>query len=532
MTLPTTRFDFLADVPDAGALGRVHFVAIGGAGMSGVARIMLTRGLRVSGSDAKESPLLRSLRAEGAVVHVGHDPALVQGVDTVVISSAIRDSNPELVAARAAGLRVLHRAQALASTMTGARRVAVAGANGKTTTTSLLTVALQACGIDPSFAIGGELARAGTNAHLGTGDVFVVEADESDGSFLVYRPEVAVVTSVQPDHLDFYGDVATVEEAYRAFVATIRPGGLLVACVDDPGARDLAAHARGLGLRVLTYGESEQANLRVSAVIHQGLTAYATLTLSQPALDPGLDHARTLSPALSSALVGRPYALTLAVPGGHNVLNAAAAFGAAVVGLDQPPERVLEGLASFSGTRRRFEPRGQVGGVQVVDDYAHNPGKLSAVVSTGRRLVDDVGSGRLVVVFQPHLYSRTADFAAELGAALAPADVVVVMDVFAAREDPLPGVTGRLVADATVAAATTLTRPPAEVHYEPSWIQVAPLVVGLARRGDLVLTVGAGDVTMIGPEILRGLADIANPAHPADPADPAHPSQDADKESR
>ncbi|HEY7988616.1 MAG TPA: Mur ligase domain-containing protein, partial [Lapillicoccus sp.] len=227
MTLPQTRFDFLADVPAAEDLGRVHFVAIGGAGMSGVARILLAKGVPVSGSDARESTLLHALAAEGASVHVGHDAALVDDADTVVISSAIRDNNPELRAAHTKGLPVLHRAQALAATMGGSRRVAVAGANGKTTTTSLLTVALQACGVDPSFAVGGELAKHGTNAHLGTGDVFVVEADESDGSFLVYRPEVAIVTSVQADHLDFYGDLATVEEAYRAFVGTIVPGGLL-----------------------------------------------------------------------------------------------------------------------------------------------------------------------------------------------------------------------------------------------------------------------------------------------------------------
>ncbi len=509
MTLPPTRFDFLADVPDAAELGRVHFVAIGGAGMSGVARIMLTRGMAVSGSDAKESPLLRALEAEGAVVRLGHDAAHVQGVDTVVISSAIRDSNPELVAARAAGLRVMHRSQALAATMTGTRRVAVAGANGKTTTTSLLTVALQACGLDPSFAIGGELARAGTNAHLGTGDVYVVEADESDGSFLVYRPGVAVVTSVQPDHLDFYGDLETVKEAYRAFVATILPGGLLVACVDDAGARELVEHARAQGVRVLTYGESPDADLRVADVVHAGLTSRAHLALD------GADHE-----------------LVLAVPGAHNVLNAAAAFGAAVVGLDQPAEQVLDGLASFSGTRRRFEPRGLVAGVQVVDDYAHNPGKLAAVVATGRRLVDDIGTGRLVVVFQPHLYSRTRDFAAELGAALAPADVVIVMDVYAAREDALPGVTGRLVADAVGAAAASADAPAAssrgttpEVHYEPSWINVAPLVVALARPGDLVLTVGAGDVTMVGPEVLRELETRVHDTSASASGDTSHTTE-------
>jgi UDP-N-acetylmuramate--alanine ligase len=477
MTLPKTRFDFLADVPAAEDLGRVHFVAIGGAGMSGVARIMLAKGVPVTGSDARESTLLHALAAEGASVHVGHDPALLEHADTVVISSAIRDNNSELRAARDRGIPVMHRAQALASTMAGSRRVAVAGANGKTTTTSLLTVGLQACGVDPSFAVGGELAKHGTNAHLGTGDIFVVEADESDGSFLVYRPEVAVVTSVQPDHLDFYGDFATVEEAYRAFVDTIPPGGLLVACADDAGARRLAGHARTSGIRVLTYGESADADARLSDEVHHGLAWSAAVTMD-----------------------GRDHRLRLLVPGHHNVLNATAAFVAATAGLDQDPEPVLAGLGSFSGTRRRFEPKGQAAGVQVVDDYAHNAGKVAAVVVTAKQLVEDAGLGRLVVVFQPHLYSRTRDFAGELGASLAAADVVVVMDVYAAREDPEPGVSGRLVAEAVVAA-----RPEADVQYVASWAAVPDAVAGLLRAGDLLLTVGAGDVTMIGPEVLDRL---------------------------
>ena len=249
-----SRFDFRTPVPELSELGAVHFVAIGGAGMSGVARVMLARGCRVSGSDAKDSPVLTALAAEGATVSVGHDPSHLDGVDTVVISSAVRESNPELAAARERGLRVLHRSQALASTMSTSRRVAVAGANGKTTTTSMLTVALQHCGADPSFAAGGELAKHGTNAHWGTGEVFVAEADESDGSFLVYRPEVGVVTNVQPDHLDFYGTFENVQKAYAEFAASILDGGLLVACHDDEGSLALAERARSDGLRVLTYG--------------------------------------------------------------------------------------------------------------------------------------------------------------------------------------------------------------------------------------------------------------------------------------
>jgi len=470
------RFDFRAPVPPLEELGTVHFIAIGGSGMSGVARVMLARGCRVSGSDAKQSPVLAALAAEGADVHVGHDPAHLDGVDTVVVSSAIRESNIELATARERGLRVLHRAQGLASTMAGSRRVAVAGANGKTTTTSMLTVALQHCGLDPSFAAGGELAKHGTNAHWGTGEVFVAEADESDGSFLVYRPEVAVVTNVQPDHLDFYGDFEHVRAAYAEFADSVEPGGLLVACQDDEGSRALADRARDRGQRVLTYGWSEGADVTLGDAVSRGMMSRATLT------GPG----------------GEVRSLRVNIPGRHNLLNAAAAWTAGVHGLGQDPTRVLDGLFGFTGTRRRFEPKGTVAGVTVVDDYAHNPGKVSAVVETGRTLVGD--TGRLVVVFQPHLFSRTRDFAREFAAALAPADVVVLMEFYGAREDPLPGVSSHLIA-----TALRELRGNADVTVVPSWSAVAGTVAGRVREGDLVLTVGAGDVTMIGPEIVRSL---------------------------
>jgi UDP-N-acetylmuramate--alanine ligase len=467
------RFDFTAPVPDAAGLGRVHFLAIGGAGMSGVARIMLARGVAVTGSDAKDVPVLRALEAEGAAVWVGFHEGHQERADAVVMSSSIRDDNVELVAARLRGVPVLHRAQGLAALMADRRPVAVAGANGKTTTTSLLTVALQGCGLDPSFAVGGELAKHGTNAHDGRDDIFVVEADESDGSFIVYRPEVAIVTNVQPDHLDFYLNFSVVEAAYDAFVSTIRPDGLLVTCADDPGSAELAERARQRGVRVVTYGFGPGSDVLLSDHRPEGLASSVTLT------DAG-----------STRL------MSLGVPGRHNALNAAAAYAAAVHGLGQDAGCTLEGLASFTGTRRRFEPRGEAAGVVVVDDYAHNAGKVAAVVETAKELVRD--SGRLIVVFQPHLYSRTRDFATELGVGLAPADEVVVMDVYAAREDPVPGVSGQLVADAVAGA-----RPGASVRYLPSWSDVAPTVARLARPGDLVLTVGAGDVTMIGPEVLR-----------------------------
>lgn len=454
--------------------------------MSGVARVMLARGLRVTGSDAKKSLVLSALETEGAEVHLGHHADHLGNADTVVISSAIREDNVELRQARSRGLRILHRSQALASVMQGRRRVAVAGANGKTTTTSMLVVALQRCGVDPSFAVGGELARHGTNAHHGTGEIFVAEADESDGSFLVYRPEVAIVTNVQPDHLDFYGTFLAVEAAYARFAATVQPGGLLVTCADDQGSRDLCEVARAAGARVITYGMVADADLRLTEVGGAGMQASALL-------------ART---GVDGVALGR---LEIGIPGRHNLLNAAAAFVAATEGLGQDPDLVLNGLAGFTGTRRRFEPKGEVAGVRVVDDYAHNPGKVAAVVETALVLA---APGRLVVVFQPHLYSRTRDFAPQLAAALSPADIVIVMDVYAAREDPVPGVSGALITDHLsagdgVPAGEVPSPSEQSVYFVPSWSEVAPLVAQIALAGDLVVTVGAGDVTMIGPEILR-----------------------------
>lgn len=477
MTGPTPRYDFTAPVPPLELLGRVHLIAIGGAGMSAVARLLLARGVPVSGSDAADSPTLEALRHNGARVHLGHDESHVSDVDTVVVSSAIRDDNVELAAARAAGLRVLHRSQALASLMAGSRRVAVAGANGKTTTTSMLVVALVAAGADPSFASGGEIAQLGTNAAIGGGPAFVVEADESDGSFLAYRPDVAVVTNVQPDHLDFYGTREAVESAYAAFVDSVTEGGLVVACLDDPGSRRLAEAARGRGRAVLTYGHADGADLRVGEVRSEGLGTRSVL-----------EHD------------GVERVLDLAVPGDHNVMDACAAYLAAVAGLGADPEAVLAGLAGFGGARRRFEVRGEVDGVTVVDDYAHNPAKVAAVVGTAAAIVRRAGHGSLRVVFQPHLYSRTRDFAAEFAAALAPADQVVVLDVYGAREQPVEGVTSALVGDPLRALPGQRT-----VLVGPTRDEAVAVLAAAARPGDLVLTVGAGDVTALAPLVVDAL---------------------------
>jgi len=465
------------DIPAAEELGRVHFVGIGGAGMSGIARILLARGITVSGSDAKDSRALAALRAFGAVCHVGHDATHVRDVDTVVVSSAIRDTNPEVVEARRRGLRVLPRAAALASVMAGRRTVAVAGTHGKTTTTSMLTVALQHAGADPSFAIGGSLNESGANAHNGSGDLFVAEADESDGSFLAYTPEVAIVTNVEADHLDNYGTAAAYDQAFVSFVRSVVPEGYVVVCIDDVGGRRLAETARGLGIDVRSYGEAADADVQVVDLSLVG--AGSTFEV--------VDHGIRRGP------------VTLRLPGRHNALNAAAALTAGI-GLGLPFNTLTDGLAGFTGTRRRFELKGSAAGVRVYDDYAHHPTEVRAVLAAARTVVGT--HGRIVAVFQPHLYSRTRIFAADFGAALGLADEVVVMDVYAAREDPEPGVTGALV-------AASVPLPPEQVSFESSWSAVPSLLAGVCRPGDILLTIGAGDVTLVGPEVLELLAGSA-----------------------
>lgn len=459
-------------------LGRVHLVGVGGAGMSAVAGLLAARGLAVSGSDAADGPALPGLRAAGVAVHVGHDAALVADVDTVVVSSAVRETNPELAAARAAGLRVLHRSEALAALMADRDAVAVAGAHGKTTTSAMVAMALLAAGADPSFAIGGTVLSADGplgGSRDGGGPAFVAEADESDGSFLAYAPLVAVVTNVEPDHLDHYGSREAFEEAFVAFVRRIRPGGLLVACADDEGAARLvaatASSVEQAGVRVVTYGRSAAADVQVGDLRPDGTGWVVDLVRG----------AQTVT-------------VHLAVAGDHNALNAAAAW-AAVCGLGVDADAAARGLAEFRGTGRRFEDRGTAGGVRVVDDYAHHPTEVAAVLRAARTLV---GDGRVLVLFQPHLFSRTRTFAREFGAALDLADVVVVTDVYAAREDPDPTVTGALLVEHVPT--------PGRATFVADRSDAARAVAAAARPGDLLLTVGAGDVTALVPVVLEALA--------------------------
>jgi UDP-N-acetylmuramate--alanine ligase len=468
-----------ADLPPE--LARVHLIGMGGAGMSGIARLLLARGGVVSGSDARDSRVLAALRQLGAVVYVGHEAAHLTAVGagpdapTVVTSTAIRAGNPELAEAHRLGLRVLPRAAALAALMQGRRGVAVAGTHGKTTTTSMLTVALQHAGLHPSFAIGGDLSEPGSNAHAGSGDIFVAEADESDGSFLLLAPFGAIVTNVEPDHLDHYADAAAVDAAFDQFVDRIAPAGFLVACLDDPGAERLLPLARSRGVRAVSYGTSDASDVRID-----GMRA-------------GVGGAGVSYQAVAR---GRRLGdVTLQVPGAHNARNSAAVIAAGLQ-LGVPAATLLQGLAGYPGVRRRFELKGRARGVTVIDDYGHHPTEVMATLSAARPIA---GAGRLIVVFQPHRYSRTAAFGKQFGEALGLADVIVVMDVYSAGEDPLPGVSGQTVAEAVP--------PPADrVVYEPTWARVPALLAALARPGDLLLTMGAGDVTQLGPEVLRELS--------------------------
>ncbi|MGW5359997.1 UDP-N-acetylmuramate--L-alanine ligase [Actinopolymorpha pittospori] len=453
-------------------LGHVHFVGIGGAGLSGIARIMVARGITVSGSDAKDSRTITALRALGATCYVGHDPAQVNGADTVVVSTAIKETNPEVVEARQRGLLLYSRAAALSSIMDGRRVAAVSGAHGKTTTSSMLAVALQHCGADPSFAIGGNFNDTGTNAHDGTGSIFVVEADESDRAFLQYSPEVAVVTNVDPDHLDMYDSPADYHQAFDAFVDRIVPGGCLVACIDDPGARRLAADSRARGVDVHTYGEAEDADVRIDAVSVQPLSSSFEVVV----------HGR------------RQGRIDVHVAGRHHTWNAAAAYTAGLA-LGFPSSELREGLSSYTGTRRRFEYKGAAGGVRVYDDYGHHPTEMLVNLRAARGAV---GDGRVIVCFRPLRHTRTQFFFRELGEALGLADEVILMDP--TGDDPIPGVTGALI-------MPHIPLPPERIVYERSWSAAPVRVAERVRPGDLVLTLGAPDVALVGPEVLELIGD-------------------------
>ncbi|MBO1335536.1 UDP-N-acetylmuramate--L-alanine ligase [Streptomyces sp. VRA16 Mangrove soil] len=456
-----------------GDMDRPHFIGIGGAGMSGIAKILAQRGAQVAGSDARESATAEALRALGATVHIGHAAAHVAPDTTcVVVSSAIREDNPELARAKELGIPVVHRSDALAGLMDGLRPIAVAGTHGKTTTTSMLAVSLSSLGLNPSYAIGGDLDAPGSNALHGEGDIFVAEADESDRSFHKYKPEVAIILNVELDHHANYASMDEIYESFETFTTKIVPGGTLVIAADQSGAAELTRRIREkTSLNIVTYGESESSDIRIHKITPRGLTSEVTVLLD-----------------------GKLLTFTVSVPGRHYAHNAVAALAAGVA-MGIPARNLASAIKSYTGVKRRLQLKGEESGVQVIDSYAHHPTEMSADLEAMRAAADD---SRLLVLFQPHLFSRTQELGKEMGDALALADASVVLDIYPAREDPIPGITSELIIDAARAAG-------ADVQAAHDKDAAVAAIAGMAKPGDLVLTMGAGDVTDLGPRILNHL---------------------------
>ena len=446
---------------------RVHFIGIGGAGMSGLARISLSHGITVSGSDAKDSSVVKALQALGATIATTHAASNVDGADLVVYSTAISSSNAELMRAQELKLSTLTRAAALSILMSESKSIAVAGTHGKTTTSSMMAVALQACGADPSFAIGGTITASGSNAHRGTGEIFVAEADESDGSFIEYHPYAAIVTNVEHDHVDFFATPEDVAQAFKDFAATINKDGFLTYCADDQGAKALASTVKTCAL--ISYGIDESCDLRLDSIELEAMGS----------------RARAI---WRGKVVGF---IELQVPGHHNLLNAAAVL-ATGLNLGFPAPELLTGLAVFRGTGRRFELKGTVHGIRVIDDYGHHPTEIDVTLKAARRFA---GDGRLIVIFQPHRYSRTKAFSAQFAKALDMADRAIVLEVYAASEKPIAGVTSRLITDAM-----------SHGEYIPNFIEVTDSVIDSAEPQDVIITLGAGDVSSLAPIIVDGLS--------------------------
>jgi len=449
-----------------------HFIGVGGAGMSGIARVLHDRGVVVTGSDLRSSRYSTALQKAGMTVHIGHDAANVGDPEVVVVSTAIPDTNPELVEARRRDIPVWPRARMLAELAGERLTVAVAGTHGKTTTSSMAAAALIAAGADPTFLIGGELTDVGSNARCGDGPHFVVEADESDGSFLYLDPYCAIVTNIEADHLDHYGSLEEIVDIFREFLSRVHADGVAVLCADDDRLMGLAP---GVPARVVTYGRANSSDVCLTS--YEATPDGGAFTVAFPG--------------------GATVACSTHIPGVHMALNATGVLAAAwALGVDV--ESAARGIASFGGVKRRFEHVGVIGDVSVVDDYAHHPTEVRATLAAARTST----AGARWVVFQPHRYSRTAAFARDFGAAFDDADHVVILDVYSAGEAPVPGVSGKTVVDAILRH-----RPRTRLAYFPHRGDVAQYVADRARPGDLVMTMGAGDVTALGPEIVRALTE-------------------------
>ena len=442
----------------------IHFVGIGGIGMSGIAEILSHAGFSVSGCDAKRSAATDLLQRRGVHVDIGHDPAHLDGVDLVVVTAAVKGEHAELEAARRRGIRIMKRAEALGAIVNQKRAVGVSGTHGKTTTSAMISVVLQEAGLDPTVLVGGMVRNFETNAKTGGGDFLVVEADEYARTFHHLHPEVAVVTNVEADHLEYYGSFEAIVEAFRLFLENVKPGGLVVACIDDPNVRQLIGRAEARS--TVTYGLSESADLRaVNLQFHERGTSFEV---------PGVGFFK------------------LFVPGEHNVLNALAAIAVARY-FDVPHHAISAGLAKFLGVDRRFQILGEYLGAVVVDDYAHHPTEIRATLNAAR---SGYPERRIVALFQPHLYSRTRDFAREFGESLRVADVPIVAPIYAAREEPVDGMSARIISD-SVPGIEFLDRSNAEIVNE---------MRRRLRPQDIFITMGAGDVHEIAEELVRGEA--------------------------
>jgi UDP-N-acetylmuramate--alanine ligase len=448
-------------------MSRVHFIGIGGSGMSGIAAMFAELGIEVSGSDVRDSSSLDALRARGVTVFVGHDAAHLGDVDAVVVTGALWQDNPEYLLALERGIPVMHRSRALNWLVAGKRLVSIAGAHGKTTSTGMIVTALLELGQKPGFVNGGVVQALKKSSSLGNSDLFVIEADESDGSFLLYDTKIALITNVDADHLDHYGSHEAFDDAFVEFAA--RADELVVISSDDVGAervRECLAHSN-----VVTFGEAATATVRVADVVSNASGVSFVLHFG-----------------------GQSYPAHLNVPGHHNAINAAGAF-AVIVGLGFEPGQTIAGIEAFGGTERRFELHGIVGGVSVYDDYAHHPTEVEAILTAARTVV---GSGRLIAIHQPHTYSRTQAMSGEFAEVLeALADHTIVLDVYGAREDPVPGVTGALVSEKFADQA--------KVAFIPDWDEAARYASTVARPGDFFITLGCGDVYRIIPSVLEAL---------------------------
>ena len=469
------EFEPIAEEAVAMSKETVHFIGVGGVGMSGIARVAHDQGMTVSGSDLKESRYTKQLRDAGVTVFIGQDGANIpEGDPLVVVSTAILENNPELIEARRRGLSIRHRAQMLAHLGRNLDTLAVAGTHGKTTTSSMLASTLDAMGCDPTFLIGGIVRAYGTNAHSGTGSYYVVEADESDKSFTYLTPAAAIVTNIEADHLDHYEGLDEIYAQFRMFLEGVREGGPIVVCGDD---EKLVEVARSTGRPVTTYGFSEGCDARIVSAEPVGVGTRFTLRLPD---------GREVESRIKQN------------PGMHNVANGAAVL-TLVDALGLSVDEAAEKLAEFSGVRRRFDLAGEAGGVTVVDDYAHHPTEIAATINAAKAL----DFNRVHVLFQPHRYSRAALFTEvmrdEFGAAFDGADTVTFMEVYSAGEAPVPGVTGKTFLEPVLAHGHRCAR------YVPRRIDVVPAICEVAEPGDLVITMGAGDVTAIAPQIVDEL---------------------------